>query len=519
MVIGTLYITKILCYTVAETKTPFIKTDLNDETPYAATAGTAMELSIVAEDASSYAWYTCTSPTDYDAGKTLLTGQTTSTCSYTPTEAGTTYVYCVVSNGTGDDIKTAYSKIATVVAAPGGDTKTVTYMWDVADWKDGVTHAFVTTNAAGESQYFPAKDKDGNFDDSQKMYYYGGKAKNSTWSSSTQGFDDFKGTRCVKTGGASVPTSGEEDMLFKYHAPFKGKITVYAKSGGNASRYLYVNNSTSTAGAAPGDGTSQAVVKLEYNLKEDDSDIYIWATNNFYIYGIKADLEEPTGGCAKPKEVRGAWSGDSTQKWTYTVSSTTETAHIHYKINGGDEQVEEDNSVNLVLSPGDKVKAWAVDSTGEEDNSVNLEFTADPAAQADKPTITVGNYSITNKGFEVTLAVEDGSAIHYTTDGTEPTESSATYSSAIYAEPGATVKAIAVKAYYGPSDVASTAIPDFTLPEGSEKILGKNGSASRANNIGVTYTVNGDYNAGAMGGDDKGIKFRSTTYDAVLLGG
>jgi len=491
------FLSKIIVYRAeeGETLTPYIKTDLNDETPYAATAKTAVELSIVAEQTSSYAWYTCTSPTDYDAGKTLLTGQTTATCSYTPTEAGTTYVYCVVSNGTGDDIKTAYSKIATVVAASGGATRPVTYTWDF-DNGDGKKWNGYENSADGKFKSYESVE-----DSSQEIDYYGG---SNGITADDKNYSPW--THYLKTGGGSKIDAGNELRLFKYTPPYAGRITVYAKGGGSGARTLYVNNTLSEAGAGTLDGTGNAKGTAVFNTKGNE-DIYIWANGSFLIYGIKAELQEPAGMCSKPRADKGVWSGDATQKWTYTVSSTTETAHIHYKINDGEEQVEGDNSVALVLSPGDKVKTWAVDPTEELDKSAVLEFTADAAAQAAKPTMTVGNYSVANKGFEVTIAVADGSAIYYTTDGTAPTESSATYSSAIYVAPGATVKAIAVKDYYGPSDAASATMLDFTLPGGMEQTLQARNTADGKNNVGISYSVKISGNANRL---SDGLKLSGT---------
>jgi len=66
-----------------------------------------------------------------------------------------------------------------------------------------------------------------------------------------------------------------------------------------------------------------------------------------------------------------------------------------------------------------------------------------------------------------------GATIHYTTDGTAPTTSSATYSSAITVSGAETVKAIAVASGYGTSAVGSAAYattpyaPVFSLAAGT----------------------------------------------------
>ena len=492
--------------------TPYIKTDLDDETPYAATVDQAKEISIVAEQAETYAWYTCTSPIDYEAGKAVIAGQTTAACSFTPTAPGTTYIYCVVTNGSGSKAKSVKSKIATINATPNssGSTK-ITYTWDVADWQgnDG-SPSFRQISVGADPQSFNAKTESGTFDTSQKMYCYGN-FNNGAIGTNTHTLDDAL-KKYITTGGPSTISGGSAtwNRVLKYHAPYPGKITVYFRGAGGSERYIVVNNATDETNATivAGSVSGSAVYdKAEYPISAE-GDIYVWAKNNsIRIYGIIAKLNKPSGGCDEPKVTHKVWSDDATQKWTYTISSTTTTAQIHYKVNDGEEQTESDNSVDLTLSPGDVVTAWAVDSKGELATSDLSTITVESAAQVDAPTITMGNYSVADKGFAVTLAVTDGSAIHYTTDGTEPTSASATYSSTIYVAPGATVKAIATKDYYASSDAVSATMLDFTPPGGMEQTLQARGLTD---NIGVSYTIGDGLIAGTANKLSEGLKLRTT---------
>ena len=508
-------ISKIIVFR-GEPEAPYIKTDLDDESIVEATVDRATELSIVAENAQSYAWYTCTSPFDYEANKVQIPGQTSATCSYTPTAPGTTYVYCVVTNGSGDKAKSTNSKIAIVkaTAATGGGTQKVTYTWDFDNGTGKRWDGFTTSGSSSDAgklvgSYGSVEDAN------QKMDYLGYRGSIAN-SKSGVTIDDIKWYYYLQLGGGSLTKSGGEDRVLRYTVPYPGKIKAYVGGANNsAGRNVYLNKSLSTTGAksaAGGDGTNTLYDVLEMDVEAQDV-IYIWCDANMRVFGVVAELEEPGGGCSTPKEERGAWSGDAAQTWTYTVSSTTATAYIHYKINDGEEQVAEKKSVDLALSPGDKVTAWAVDSEGTLETSDVYEFTADAAAQAETPVATVGTYSVAEKGFAITLAVSDGSTIHYTTDGTEPTAGSATYSSTIYALPGSTVKAVALKDYYGASAVVSNTLPVFETPSGDETICASNGKDSNANNVGASYFVSGsDYNAGAIDGNqlDKGIKFRTS---------
>ena len=79
------------------------------------------------------------------------------------------------------------------------------------------------------------------------------------------------------------------------------------------------------------------------------------------------------------------------------------------------------------------------------------------------PTITVtGDAAEAANSYyftaNVTIAAEAGASIHYTTDGTTPDENSTTYSAPFDVTTSCTVKAIAVKANYANSDIASAVI-------------------------------------------------------------
>lgn len=79
------------------------------------------------------------------------------------------------------------------------------------------------------------------------------------------------------------------------------------------------------------------------------------------------------------------------------------------------------------------------------------------------PTITVtGDAAETANSYyftaNVTISAENGATIHYTTDGTTPDENATTYSAPFDVTTSCTVKAIAVKANYANSDIASAVI-------------------------------------------------------------
>ena len=94
-----------------------------------------------------------------------------------------------------------------------------------------------------------------------------------------------------------------------------------------------------------------------------------------------------------------------------------------------------------------------------------------------RPTLTAPSFSESEgeipAGTTVTLSSSDDGTIHYSTDGSTPSESSATYSTGIVVNDNITIKAIAVKDGYKISPVASIsytvpvcAAPSFDTAEG-----------------------------------------------------
>ncbi|MBO6235036.1 MAG: chitobiase/beta-hexosaminidase C-terminal domain-containing protein, partial [Prevotella sp.] len=676
-----------------EPNMPYITTDINET--YETTEGTAVDITMVAEDVDSYAWYTVSSTESYETGKTLIEDATSATCSFKKDDAGTYYVYGVAISGTGEVHKRDTTRIATVTVAEGAPVTKVTYTWDVADWsgEDGKQPLFVTSNAAGVSQSFAAKKEDGTFDATQQLLYFGNASKRQADARTIEGED---WTYYVQSGGASTITSEAAAVrVLKYHAPSSGKITLYARGGSSSGdKKIYINTALSTSGSnarswVNNDGTSALNIKAEYEIKEE-SDIYMFFTGGGdYFYGVVAEIDvaapvyvekaiyttnfqdwtkasastsEPypthaarttskedftftlfntevdnnnaemnvspapsagalkaaknggtaantayikvsslsnitkimyvhgaTGGsrgwglkvkgtqengtvdddwvtvssayayassgqksksgdtirvdinrtdcelqfynlsgnnfaflndlkiygmveqtsCDEPTAVKGAWQED-TEKWRYTISTTSDDAYLHYTIDGGAEQIYEGASTTLDLEPGAKLVVWAVDPTGSVEASAEIPVTAAAMPTATKPTITIGALNMAAETYPVTMAAGAGETIHYTLDGSEPTDASTTYSSAINVAQGITIKAVAAKTHYANSDVATATTLAFTHPEGDEKIVMDNGAASGKDNKGISYTVDGTYNSGSYSGNSgTGIKYKT----------
>lgn len=96
----------------------------------------------------------------------------------------------------------------------------------------------------------------------------------------------------------------------------------------------------------------------------------------------------------------------------------------------------------------------AVGETHKIEKSIPVSFTVQDQQTVAAPSITSEGYFIDALTVTITCATQ-GASIHYTTDGTEPTEQSALYTAPLALTEAATVRAIAVKTNWINSTVAS----------------------------------------------------------------
>jgi hypothetical protein len=147
-------------------------------------------------------------------------------------------------------------------------------------------------------------------------------------------------------------------------------------------------------------------------------------------------------------------AGDYTGTRNVTLSSNTQGAAIHYTTDGSDPTVDSPvYSVPISVAAATTIKAIAV-KPGLNDSGV---FTAVYTIKAATPRANPagGTYTVTQ---DVTLTTDpEGTAIHYTTDGSTPTASSTRYTSAISVAETTTIKAIAVSTGLVESDLLTAA--------------------------------------------------------------
>ena len=165
-----------------------------------------------------------------------------------------------------------------------------------------------------------------------------------------------------------------------------------------------------------------------------------------------------------------------------SITCSTADADIYYTTDGS-APTESSNLYKeaITLTPGTTVKAFAV-RAGYEDSSV--------VSQTYTVTLTAPSIAIDNSG-NVTITSAEGADIYYTTDGADPTAASTKYAAAFTVTSGATVKAIAVKAGYENSSVASQTYK-ATLTAPSIKIKDSELTITAAEGAVIRYTLDGE---------------------------
>ena len=150
------------------------------------------------------------------------------------------------------------------------------------------------------------------------------------------------------------------------------------------------------------------------------------------------------------------------------ISCATDGAEVYYTTNGDTPtSASTKYKAPIVLTEATTIKAIAING-GDESEVVSATY----SVKATAPTFSVaeGTYNTTQS---VSLEnTTDGATIYYTIDGSEPTSSSAAYSTAIDITASTTIKAIAIKAGLTDSEIASAAYtlkvlaPTFSVAEG-----------------------------------------------------
>ena len=190
-------------------------------------------------------------------------------------------------------------------------------------------------------------------------------------------------------------------------------------------------------------------------------------------------------------------AGDYDAVQNVTIDCSTVGATIHYTTDGSAPTASSATySSAIEVSATTTIKAIAVkDGMSDSDvASATYTITLPPVAT---PTFSpaAGTYDVAQN---VTIDCSTvGATIHYTTDGSTPTGSSATYSSAIPVSVNTTIKAIAVKAGMSDSEVATAAYaikvatPTFSVAAGAYNSAQSVELACTTDGATIYYTTDG----------------------------
>ena len=150
-----------------------------------------------------------------------------------------------------------------------------------------------------------------------------------------------------------------------------------------------------------------------------------------------------------------------------TISCETEDAIIYYTLDGSDpstESTEYDGAITV--SETTTIKAYAVKEGMTDSIVVSATYTITPEApeQAAMPAFSPAAGEYTGEQTISISSATEGATIRYTTDGSDPAETSAVYEGPITVSETTTIKAYAVKEGLIDSDIATAVYTITTLP-------------------------------------------------------
>ena len=138
-----------------------------------------------------------------------------------------------------------------------------------------------------------------------------------------------------------------------------------------------------------------------------------------------------------------------------TLSTTTANAKIFYTLsnNGNGEQ---EYTAPLTMTGDCTIEAWATRDGYLPSNTTSFVFHAGG--------VTCSNPVFARNGNVITISTQtDGASIYYTIDGTDPTEQSILYTEAITVDHNMTIKAIALRDTYYPSQIETYVVDWFKV--------------------------------------------------------
>lgn len=178
--------------------------------------------------------------------------------------------------------------------------------------------------------------------------------------------------------------------------------------------------------------------------------------------------------------------GTYTTAQNVTISCTTPGATIFYSTDGSTPSIQYTGAINIASTK--TLKAKAKKSGWNDSQIASATYTISPGGTVATPTFNPpgGSYSST-QNVQISCTTS-GAIIRYTTNGSNPTESSAQYSSPISVSSTTTIKAKAFKSGWTPSSIASATYTISVPPPPGQMIYVPGGTFTMGRTTGSGYS-------------------------------
>lgn len=264
-------------------------------------------------------------------------------------------------------------------------------------------------------------------------------------------------TSAVKTASYTVDASLLKTPLVTGVAEgsiYTNDVTIEISNQANEGNIYYtLDGSEPTSSSSEYDGGITLSEAKSYTLKV----IVISGDKKSTVFTINFEIKKAT--ISKPIIYPEGRTYSSTVN--VVISCSTINASIYYTTDGSDpteSSVKYASEISLTSSGTYIVKAIAV-KDGLKSDIVSAEYTLNIAQnRTERPVITPATGTFFGAQNVTISCATDGAVIYYTTNGSDPTESSTKYTGGFSVNATTTVKAIAIKDGYTVSSVAESVI-------------------------------------------------------------
>ncbi|MFV0344473.1 MAG: chitobiase/beta-hexosaminidase C-terminal domain-containing protein, partial [Anaerocolumna sp.] len=279
------------------------------------------------------------------------------------------------------------------------------------------------------------------------------------------------GTKLKKWSNVSSPLATKLNEVLNGSTQTAAAPT-FSPAGGTFTTAQTVTLSTTTAGAAiyyTTDGTEPTKTSATYNtpIKVDKTTTikaktigtgYYDSTTVSATYTINtAPIETVETPTISPN------GGTYTSTQSVTLSCATEGATIRYSTNGTEpteSSTAYTSAIQVAATTTIKAKAFKTGMNSSTTASATFTINTAPVETVETPTISPNGGTYTSTQSVTLSCATEGATIRYSTNGTEPTESSTAYTSAIQVAATTTIKA---KAFKTGMNSSTTASATFTI--------------------------------------------------------